>query len=100
MLTEDIDVYDYVRKNDLIAISDMSEIEKFCDEVISNNKQSVEDYSKGNEKALNFLIGQVMKLSKGKTAPDIVREIILKKILVILLSYIPSYNGHVNRLVK
>ena len=53
-----------------------SEIEKFCKEAIKEAPQAVEDYKKGNEKALNFVVGIVMKKSKGKATPKEVNEIL------------------------
>ncbi len=50
------------------------------DTVIANNQQSVNDYKNGKEKALGFLVGQVMKESRGKANPRIVNEILIKKL--------------------
>ena len=71
---------DYVEKEKLAAVSDSSEIKKFCEEAIKENPKAVEDYKKGEEKALNFLIGQVMRKSKGKASADEVRKIIKKMV--------------------
>ena len=62
------------------AVHDTSAIEPFVNEVLSANPQSIEDYKNGKDKAFNFLVGQVMKLSKGKASPDVVKDLILKKI--------------------
>lgn len=62
------------------AVHDTSAIEPFVDEVLSANAQSVEDFRNGKDKAFNFLVGQVMKLSKGKASPDVVKELLTKKI--------------------
>ncbi len=62
------------------AIHDTSAIEPFIDEVLSANAQSVEDFRSGKDKAFNFLVGQVMKLSKGKASPDVVKELLIKKL--------------------
>lgn len=64
----------------LKQVSDTSKIESFADLAIKNNPQSVEDYKAGKEKALQFLIGHVMKESKGKANPEIVKEILIKKL--------------------
>jgi len=60
-------------------ISD-AEIEKICKEILSKQKQAVNDYKKGNSKALDFLMGEVMKASKRradyKKAKDILLELI------------------------
>jgi aspartyl-tRNA(Asn)/glutamyl-tRNA(Gln) amidotransferase subunit B len=68
----------YVEKEKLSTVSDSSEIKKFCEEAIKENPKAVEDYKKGEMNALNFLIGQVMRKSKGKANADEVKKIIEK----------------------
>jgi aspartyl-tRNA(Asn)/glutamyl-tRNA(Gln) amidotransferase subunit B len=70
------DVKKYVEKEGLTTIADTSHIEKLCKQAISENPKAVEDYKKGDMKALNFLIGAVMRLTKGKAKPDEVNKII------------------------
>ena len=65
---------------DFQAVHDTSAIEPIVDQVISENAQSVEDFKNGKDKAFNFLVGQVMKLSKGKASPDVVKDLLNKKI--------------------
>jgi aspartyl-tRNA(Asn)/glutamyl-tRNA(Gln) amidotransferase subunit B len=69
-----------VRENGLAQVSDTEAIEKFCDEAIAANPNSVADYKNGKAAALNFLKGQVMKLSKGKANPNLVGEILERKL--------------------
>jgi len=69
-----------VEKKGLVQVSDTRAIEKFCDEAITANPRSVEDYKAGKLAALNFLKGQVMKLSKGKANPNLVGEILERKL--------------------
>jgi len=64
---------------DYQPVHDHSEIEKLVDQVLVENPASVNDYKAGKEKALAFLIGQVMKLSRGKASPPIVNQLLLKK---------------------
>ncbi|MBB5350686.1 aspartyl-tRNA(Asn)/glutamyl-tRNA(Gln) amidotransferase subunit B [Haloferula luteola] len=61
--------------------ADASELEGFCDQAISANPKQVAEIQAGNEKLVNFLTGQVMKLSKGKANPKQVTEILQKKLL-------------------
>ncbi len=65
---------------DFQPVHDTNEIEGYVDKVIQENQQSVVDYKAGKERAFGFLVGQVMKLSKGKASPAIVNEILKKKI--------------------
>ncbi len=69
-----------VEKKGLAQVSDTGAIEKFCDEVIAANPKPSADFKAGNAGALNFLKGQVMKLSKGKANPGVVGEILEKKL--------------------
>jgi aspartyl-tRNA(Asn)/glutamyl-tRNA(Gln) amidotransferase subunit B len=73
-------VTDHVQKEGLAAVADTGEIEKFCKEAISEAPQAVVEYKSGKEKSINFIVGLVMRKSKGKAKPDVVLEI-LKKLL-------------------
>lgn len=80
LLTEDRDPGEIVKEKGLVQITDNNEIEKIVDIVLGQNAQSIEDYKAGKDKAMGFLVGQAMKLSKGKANPKIVTDIILSKI--------------------
>ncbi len=69
-----------VKEKGVEQLSDVSAIEKLCDEVIAANPKPVADFRTGNVASLNFLKGQVIKLSKGKANPRIVGEILEKKL--------------------
>jgi aspartyl-tRNA(Asn)/glutamyl-tRNA(Gln) amidotransferase subunit B len=69
-----------VRDRGLAQVSDSSAVEKIVDEAIAGNEKSVQDYRHGKEAALKFLVGQVMKLSKGKANPQIATEMLLKRL--------------------
>ena len=58
-------------------IIDKDEIKKFCQQAIKNNKQAVQDYKEGKQEALNFLLGEVMKLSKKRADFKIVRDVLV-----------------------
>ncbi len=64
----------------LAQTNDEGEIEKIAVEVLAANAKSVADYRGGKENALQFLVGQVMKQSKGKANPEVAREMLLKKL--------------------
>ena len=69
-----------VEEKGLVQVSDTGAIEQFCEEAIAANPGPAEDYRNGKDAALNFLKGQVMKLSRGKANPALVGET-LDKIL-------------------
>ena len=59
-------------------ISDSSVVETAVDEAISANPQAVSDYMGGKEIAAKFLVGQVMKITKGQAKPDLVNELVVR----------------------
>lgn len=65
---------------DYQPLNNQEEIESFVDQVIRENPQSIIDYKAGRDKAFAFLVGQVMKLSRGKASPQLVNELLIKKI--------------------
>jgi len=69
-----------VKEKGIEQLSDASAIEKFCDEVIAANPKPAADFKAGNAASLNFLKGQVMKLSKGKANPQLAGEILERKL--------------------
>jgi aspartyl-tRNA(Asn)/glutamyl-tRNA(Gln) amidotransferase subunit B len=64
----------------LEAVSDVGAIDGFVDEVIAANADVVEQVRDGDDKPLNFLMGQVMKASQGKAEPGQVRKALAEKI--------------------
>ena len=69
-----------IAKRGLKQISDSGELEKIVDQVIAANAQQVADYKGGKDKAFNSLVGQAMKLSKGKANPQQVSDILRRKL--------------------
>ncbi|MGD0060419.1 MAG: Asp-tRNA(Asn)/Glu-tRNA(Gln) amidotransferase subunit GatB [Verrucomicrobiia bacterium] len=69
-----------VKEKGMVQVSDAGSLEGFVEEAIARNPKSVADFRAGNEAAINFLKGQVMKLSKGKANPQLVGEILLRKL--------------------
>lgn len=69
-----------VEQKGLAQVSDSGAIDALCDQAIAANPKSAEDFRTGKIAALNFLKGQVMKLSKGKANPNLVGEILERKL--------------------
>ena len=69
-----------IAEKGLSQISDSGELEKTVAEVINSNVQPVTEYRDGNEKAFKFLVGQVMKATKGRANPQVVNDV-LKRML-------------------
>ncbi len=71
---------DIIAEKGISQISDTSELEKIVAEVINSNIQPVADYRAGKETALKFLVGQVMKATKGRANPQLVNEVLKQKL--------------------
>ena len=69
-----------VKEKGLIQISDEGAIKEIVLKVVENNPKSVEDYHNGKDKAIGFLVGQIMKETKGKANPKIVNEILIQEL--------------------
>src|SRR5256885_2758843 len=69
-----------VKEKGIEQLSDVGAIEKLCDEVIAANPKPVTDFRAGNVASLNFLKGQVIKLSEGKANPQLVGEILERQL--------------------
>jgi aspartyl-tRNA(Asn)/glutamyl-tRNA(Gln) amidotransferase subunit B len=69
-----------VKEKGIEQLSDMSALEALCDQVIAANPKPVAEFKAGNLASLNFLKGQVMKLSKGKANPQLAGEILERKL--------------------
>lgn len=67
-----------VEEQGLVQISDEGAILAIVQEVVANNPASVQDYQAGKEKAIGFLVGQVMKQSKGKANPGLVNKLLVE----------------------
>lgn len=69
-----------VKEKGLIQISDESELEGIVDNVLDENEQSIIDYKNGKDRAIGFLVGQIMKKTRGKANPQLANKLLLEKI--------------------
>ncbi|MCD6168686.1 MAG: Asp-tRNA(Asn)/Glu-tRNA(Gln) amidotransferase subunit GatB [Caldisericia bacterium] len=69
-----------IEKENILPITSKEEIRKFVLEVLKENEKVVNDYKRGKENALTFLIGQVMRKTKGRADPKILREVLLEEL--------------------
>jgi aspartyl-tRNA(Asn)/glutamyl-tRNA(Gln) amidotransferase subunit B len=74
------DVDALIEAKGLKQMNDSSELEKIVDDVLAANPKNVEEYKAGNGKALNALVGQIMKGSKGKANPQQVNDLLRQKL--------------------
>jgi aspartyl-tRNA(Asn)/glutamyl-tRNA(Gln) amidotransferase subunit B len=69
-----------VKEKGLVQISDEGALRKIVTEALDANPQSIEDYKNGKEKAIGFLVGQIMKATKGQANPPMVNKLLLEEI--------------------
>jgi len=69
-----------VKARGLGQVSDTAALEGFVEQALAANAKSVEDYKAGKKAAAGFLVGQVMKLSKGKADPQLVGKLVAEKL--------------------
>jgi len=74
------DIGSYADKKGLIQVSDEGELKAIVEDVLSANSQAVEDIKKGEMKAIGFLVGQIMKASKGQANPSLAQKLIKESI--------------------
>ena len=67
-----------VKEQGLIQISDESALTEIIEKILSENEQSMLDYKNGKDRAIGFLVGQIMKASKGKANPQIVNKMLIE----------------------
>ncbi len=80
MLKSNRDPETIVKEKNLVQITDSSEIESIVEKILSNNQKQVEEFLSGKEKVLGFLVGQIMRETKGKANPQIVNDILRDKL--------------------
>ncbi|MGE7218280.1 Asp-tRNA(Asn)/Glu-tRNA(Gln) amidotransferase subunit GatB [Priestia koreensis] len=69
-----------VKEKGLVQISDEGTLRKIVTETLDANEQSIEDYKNGKDRAVGFLVGQIMKATKGQANPPMVNKILLEEI--------------------
>jgi|GEM_PF-908503 len=74
------DAAEIVKEKGLVQISDSSEIENVLDAIIAKSPKEVERFKAGDEKLIGFFVGQAMKATKGKANPQILNELLQKKL--------------------
>src|SRR5690625_1205605 len=74
------DPEEFVKREGLAQISDEGQLREIVLEVLSENEQSVTDFKEGKGRALGFLVGQVMKATKGQANPPMVNKILKEEI--------------------
>ncbi len=74
------DPEEIVKAKGLVQITDEGTLRKVVTEILDNNEQSIEDFKNGKDRAIGFLVGQIMKATKGQANPPLVNKILLEEI--------------------
>ncbi|WP_268912655.1 Asp-tRNA(Asn)/Glu-tRNA(Gln) amidotransferase subunit GatB [Lentilactobacillus sp. SPB1-3] len=67
----------FVEEKGMVQLSDPAQIQPIVDEVLADNPQSVEDFHNGKDRAIGFLVGQIMKKTQGKANPSVVNKLLI-----------------------
>ena len=74
------DIRKHAQETGLLGVKAGKELEGFVESVVNENDKAVKDYLGGNEKALHFLAGKIMALTKGKASPEEVHRLLKKRV--------------------
>ena len=74
------DAAQIVKEKGLVQVSDSGQLLAWVNEVLDNNPKSIEDYKNGRDRAIGFLVGQIMKASKGQANPQMINKMLLEEI--------------------
>lgn len=80
MFAKGSDPEEVVKAKGLVQISDEGQLGPIVDEVLNNNPKSIEDFKAGRKQAMGFLVGQIMKATKGQANPGLVNKILGDKL--------------------
>ena len=82
MLESDKKIIDIIKENNIESINN-DEVDKIIEEIISNNPESVVDFKEGKDRAVKYLMGQIMKKSKGKADPSYANKTLIDKLNIL-----------------
>ena len=74
------DAAQIVKEKGLVQVSDSGQLLTWVNEALDNNPKSIEDYKNGRDRAIGFLVGQIMKASKGQANPQMINKMLLEEI--------------------
>ena len=74
------DAAQIVKGKGLVQVSDSGQLLTWVNEALDNNPKSIEDYKNGRDRAIGFLVGQIMKASKGQANPQMINKMLLEEI--------------------
>lgn len=80
LLEQKTDIEQYINSLGLVQISDTDSLQPIIEEVINDNPESIVDYKAGKDRAVSYLMGQIMKKTKGQANPQLVMNILIESL--------------------
>lgn len=80
LLETDKNISSLIEELGLVQITNNTKLQEIINNVLNNNQESVNDYKNGHENALKYLMGQIMKESKGQANPKLVNELLIENL--------------------
>lgn len=77
IIKNDTDPKAYVEAKGMVQLSDPAKLQPIIDEILDNNAQSIEDFKNGKDRAVGFLVGQIMKQTRGQANPKVVNQLLM-----------------------
>lgn len=77
IITNDTEPKAWVESKGMVQLSDPAKLQPIIDEVLDNNEQSIEDFKNGRDRAIGFLVGQIMKKTRGMANPKMVNKLLM-----------------------
>lgn len=77
IITNDTEPKAWIESKGMVQLSDPTKLQPIIDEVLDNNEQSIEDFKNGKDRAIGFLVGQIMKKTRGMANPKMVNKLLM-----------------------
>ncbi|MFO8052335.1 MAG: Asp-tRNA(Asn)/Glu-tRNA(Gln) amidotransferase subunit GatB [Candidatus Omnitrophota bacterium] len=79
-ISEKKDVDKIIQEKELVQLSDQKGLEEIAEKILANNPKAIEEYKQGKTKAIQFLVGQVMKETRGRANPQLAKDILERRV--------------------
>ena len=80
IIENDTDPKAFVEAKGMVQLSDPAQLTPIIDAVLDDNQQSIDDFKAGKDRAIGFLVGNIMKQTRGKANPKVVNQILMQEI--------------------
>ncbi len=80
IITNGTEPKQWVEAKGLVQLSDPAKLLPIITEILDNNQQSIDDFKKGKDRAIGFLVGQIMKQTRGQANPKVVNQLLMKEL--------------------